>query len=232
MPEPDGGRHTMAIPTASPVVLDALADATRRAALAELVDSGATATVGELAATLAERRIETDPDTGGSDATVDRAELRTALHHVHLPTLAEAGGITFDPESGLVAAPSDTPFDREWAARLVADHPDPAYDATLAALASERRQVVLHELLADGPARERDLAAVVAAHERGVAPTAVPASVTEVVELSLTHTHVPRLVAAGFVTRDPDGGLAAASMPWRSDPWVAASPLESWPAPS
>jgi DNA-binding transcriptional ArsR family regulator len=221
----------MEIPTVSPAVLDALADATRRAALAELVDSGATATVGELTETLAERQPGPDPGTAGSEIVTDRADLQTALHHVHLPTLAEAGGITFDPETGLVAAASNTPFDREWAARLVADHPDATYDATLAALASERRQVVLRELLADGPASDRDLAAVVAAHERGVEPAAVSPSVTEVVELSLTHTHVPALVGAGFVTRGPDGALAAASMPWRSDAWVAASPIGPWATP-
>ncbi|ELZ28871.1 hypothetical protein C475_04516 [Halosimplex carlsbadense 2-9-1] len=221
----------MGVPTASPAVLDALADATRRAVLAELVDSGATATVGELAATLAERPANTDSAAAGPDATAHRTDLQTALYHVHLPTLAEAGGITFDPETGLVAAPSDTPFDREWAARLVADQPDAAYDATLAALASERRQVVLHELIADGPASDRDLAAAVAARERGVDPTAVPASVAEIVELSLVHSHLPTLVEAGFLTRQPDGTLAAASMPWRSDPWVAASPMASWAVP-
>lgn len=225
----------MEVPTVSPAVLDALADATRRAALAELVDSGATATVGELAETLAERRVgagsdAAGPDSGGPDAASDRTDLRTALHHVHLPTLAAAGGVTFDPETGLVAAPSDTPFEREWAARLVADHPDAAYDATLAALASERRQVVLHELLADGPASDRDLAAAVAAHERGVAPAAVSPSATEVVGLSLTHTHLPTLVGAGFLTREPDGTVAVASMPWRSDPWVATSPVGPWAA--
>ncbi|QPV64984.1 hypothetical protein I7X12_10395 [Halosimplex litoreum] len=221
----------MEIPTVSPAVLDALADATRRAALAELVDSGATATVGELTETLAERRAGANQGTARSGVATARADLQTALHHVHLPTLAEAGGITFDPETGLVAAASDTPFDREWTARLVADHPDVTYDATLAALASERRQVVLHELLADGPASDRDLAAVVAAHERGATPAAVAPSVTEVVELSLTHTHLPTLAEAGFVTREPDGTLAAASMSWRSDPWVAASPIGPWAAP-
>lgn len=215
----------------SPAALDALADATRRAALAELVDSGATATVGELTETLAERQPGPNQGTAGSGVATARADLQTALYHVHLPTLAAAGGITFDPETGLVAAASDTPFDREWAARLVADHPDVTYDATLAALASERRQVVLHELLADGPASDHDLATVVAAHERGATPTAVSPSVTEVVELSLTHTHLPTLVEAGFVTREPDGTLAAASMPWRSDPWVAASPMGPWAVP-
>ncbi|QLH76256.1 hypothetical protein HZS55_02580 [Halosimplex rubrum] len=220
----------MEIPTASPAVLDALADATRRAALAELVASGATATVEELTAALAAGPAGDGSDAAAPDTTADRADLRTALHHVHLPALAAAGGITFDPETGLVAAPSATPFDREWAARLVADHPDAAYDATLAALASARRQVVLHELLAESPATDRDIAVAVAAHERGVEPGAVPASVAEVVELSLTHTHLPTLVDAGFVTREPDGTLVAASMPWRSDRWVAASPIGPWAA--
>ncbi|WP_436928752.1 DUF7344 domain-containing protein [Halosimplex halobium] len=214
----------MAIPTASPVVLDALADATRRAVLAELVDSDATATVEELVAALADH-----PAAAGPDATADRTDLRTALHHVHLPTLAEAGGVTFDPETGLVAAPSECPFDREWVARLVTDHPDPAYDATLAALASGRRQVVLRELLVEGPATDRELAVAVAAHERGVDRATVPGSVTEVVELSLAHTHLPLLAGAGFVARD-DATVVAGSMPWRSDPWVAASPIAEWAA--
>jgi len=210
----------MAIPTVSPVVVDALADATRRVALAELADSGATMTVGELAETLARR--------SGPDADPDRTDRRTALHHVHLPVLADAGGVTFDPESGLVAAPSGTAFDREWAARLVADHPDATYDPVLAALASGRRQVVVHRLLTGGPADDRELAVAVAAHERGVAPDEVPESVAEVVELSLTHTHLPALVDAGFVARTDEGTVAAEPMPWRSDPWVTASPIGAW----
>ncbi|WP_436908304.1 DUF7344 domain-containing protein [Halosimplex marinum] len=214
----------MDIPTASPVVLDALADATRRAALAELVDSGATATVGELTQALAARTGRTPNDP------TDGTDLRTALHHVHLPALADAGGVTFDPESGLVAVPSGTPFDREWAARLVADHPDAAYDSTLAALASERRQIVLQRLLTDGSADDRALAVAVAAHERGVPPAEVPASVAQVVELSLTHTHLPMLADAGFVAREGDT-VAPEPMPWRSDPWVAASPMAPWAAP-
>jgi len=214
----------MAVPTASPAVLDALADATRRAVLAELVDSGATATVGELVEALAERPGGPDPD-----GPVDRAALRTALHHVHLPVLAAAGGVTFDPETGLVAAPSSTPFDRGWAARLVADHPEAAYDSTVAALASERRQVALHELFVDGPATDRELAVAVAARERGVSPAAVPGSVARVVALSLTHTHLPTLADAGFVARD-DGVVSAGATPWRSDPWVAASPIGAWAA--
>jgi len=215
----------MEIPTVSPVVVDALSDATRRAALAALVESGATVTIGELAEALAQRSARWEPDTG-----TDRTDLRTALHHAHLPALADAGGITFDPESGLVAVPSETPFDREWAARLVADHPETSYDRVLDALASGRRQLVVHRLLTGGPADDRELAVAVAAHERGVAPGEVPASVAEVVELSLTHTHLPALADAGFIARTDEGTVAPEPMPWRSDPWVAASPIGEWAA--
>ncbi|MFB6140903.1 MAG: hypothetical protein ABEJ26_10760 [Halosimplex sp.] len=216
----------MAVPTASPVVLDALSASTRRVALAELRERGRATSIDALASALASRAAESV-----ADAESDPETSWTALYHVHLPVLAEAGAVTFDPETELVAAATGEPFDEPWVERLIADHPEPRYDPTLAALASERRQFVLYELLANGPTDDRALAVAVAGHERASEPEAVPHSVADVVWLSLRHTHLPVLADAGFVESDGrDGTVRAVELPWRSDPWAAASPLGEWPA--
>lgn len=211
----------MDIPTASPAVLDALSDSLRRAALSVLVDSQRTLSVDELAATV----VDDGPPTTGSDVE----SVRTALYHAHLPLLSEADAVTFDPGTGLVSVASDSEFDRPWVWRLVADHPGEAYDETVTALASARRQAVLYEVLDDGRTREHDLAARVAAHERHQSVEQVPEAVRSVVDLSLTHTHLPVLTGAGLLDGDPVAGtVSPGDTSWRSDPWVAESPIAEW----
>jgi len=230
----------MDVPTVSPAVLDALSTSRRRVALAILFERAATMSVDELASALrdgdgdgvADDDAGGNPGEGGSqDADGDAQQLRDGLLHVDLPTLADAGTVTFDPESGLVAAADDLPFDRTWIERVVTDHPDPAYDSILATLASERRQAVLYDLFTHGPATEVELAATVAAHERETTPEAISESATRVVEISLAHTHVPFLMDAGLVARDPETyEVRPDATAWRSDPWVAASPFGEWAA--
>ncbi|WP_123535363.1 DUF7344 domain-containing protein [Halosimplex salinum] len=216
----------MEVPTASPSVLDALSVATRRVALAVLVDRGETVTVDVLASAIADRRATPSPD-GDSDPD----PVQSTLYHVHLPVLAETGAVRFDPETGLVGHATDSAFDGEWVHRLITEHPDPTYDPVLAALASERRQVVLHELLTGGPTSESELAVAVAAHERGSGREDVPEAVSEVVSLSLDHTHLPLLADVGLVTREAaTRTVRPEPMPWRADPWVAASPIGEWAA--
>ncbi len=214
----------MDVPTASPTALDALSVSVRRVALAALRERENAISVDALASAVASRLSQSAAD--GHD---DTDEALRALYHVHLPVLGEAGAVTFDPGSGLVAAANEPPFDETWVERLVADHPDPAYDPVLDALASGRRQAVLYELFTGGVTTPDALAAAVAAHERDGAD--VPEPVSRVVRLSLAHTHLPVLVAAGFVTCDPEAGtVRARETPWRSDPWVRESQIGEWAA--
>jgi len=230
----------MDVPTVSPAVLDALSASRRRIALAILFERSVTMSVDELASAVALRASNPDEDgdsnggaaeDGDEDTDGDTDRVRDGLLHVDLPTLADAETVTFDPESALVAAVDDPPFDRAWVERLVADHPDSGSDPMLAALASERRQAVLYDLLTDGPATEIELATTVAAHERETTPEAISESIMRVVEISLTHTHVPFLMEAELVARDPDTyEVTPDATAWRSDPWVAASPFGGWAA--
>lgn len=84
-------------PTAD-ALLDALADAGRRAVLDRLVATGGPCTVEDLTeAVVADDGVPwaTDPGVAG-----------TALHHVHLPKLADAGLLEYDTRSGDVVGTS------------------------------------------------------------------------------------------------------------------------------
>jgi len=221
----------MDFPTLNPMVIDALSESCRRGALAVMLDHGETVRRTELATMIAEGVGTTRAGTTGADPAAVET-IRTALYHVHLPFLADAGAVVYDPDTGLVRPAAGSPFDGEWVRRLLADHADVDYDGTLAALASERCQAVLYELLGDtGPMPERTLARRVAAHERGCDPTAVADAAVQVTYLSLTHTHLPKLEEVGFVSVDAeDGRLELGRLPWRTDPWVAVSPIAEWAA--
>ena len=85
-------------------VVAALANHRRRAILTYLQQSqSGTATVEELASFIAEHEDEqssTPPDTDEQNVTV-------SLHHAHLPKLADADLITYDPDRGRVRARFD-----------------------------------------------------------------------------------------------------------------------------
>lgn len=216
----------MGIPAVSPAMLDALSASTRRVALAVIRDRETTMSVAELTSAIA-----ADAQAAATDGGDDFDETSTTLGHAHLPILDETGAVRFDPETGLVALAEDSPFDTAWVDRLLADHPDPTYDATLSALASQRRQAVLYEAFTRDGTDERDIACAVAAHERGIAPDEVPENVRRVVALSLTHRHLPALIEVGLLRGDAGTrSVRAGDAGWRSDPWVAASPIGPWAA--
>lgn len=56
------------------------------------------------------------------------------------------------------------------------------------------------------PISRRTLATRVAAAERDATVTSVPDSVVDTVELTLHHTHLPKLEDAGLLTYDQSGG--------------------------
>jgi len=93
-------------------VVAALANHRRRAILTCLQQSqSGTATVEELASFIAEhtdRQSSIPPDTDGQNITM-------SLYHVHLPKLADANLITYEPDQGQVSDQSDG-----WVADLLA----------------------------------------------------------------------------------------------------------------
>ena len=93
-------------------VVAALADHRRRAVLTYLQQAqSGDATVEELASFLAER------DDGRSNTPLDTEEqnITISLHHTHLPKLADANLISYDPDRGRVRDQSN-----DWVADLLA----------------------------------------------------------------------------------------------------------------
>lgn len=90
-------------PDASPsppsvdVIFDALSDPRRRWLVSYLRDRDGTSTVGEAAEALVRER---DASGGNPAEKVDR--IRTALHHVHVPKLADQRLVAYDPDSGRI----------------------------------------------------------------------------------------------------------------------------------
>ena len=70
----------------------------RRIVLATLLERQQPATVADLTRAIASH--EHDGQTAVSDETLSR--IRIALHHVHLPKVAEAGIVEYDAERGVV----------------------------------------------------------------------------------------------------------------------------------
>lgn len=141
------------------------------------------------------------------DVDVARERLVVDLYHVHLPALDDGGVLTFDPEAMTVARTESPVYD---GAALETGVDSEVSDA----LADERRRTVLLVLAAsEGPLPVRTLAGRVAAGERNRSPDAIPDAVSERVELSLRHVHLPKLRQAEFVRYDRESGDVAITEP-------------------
>lgn len=80
-------------------VFDLLADRRRRAVLQHLAETDGTATIDELAETIARRESDANrraiSDHGGVRAS-DLEATRISLHHVHVPRLEAGDAVEFD----------------------------------------------------------------------------------------------------------------------------------------
>ncbi|AHG01886.1 hypothetical protein HALLA_00915 (plasmid) [Halostagnicola larsenii XH-48] len=97
-----------------------LADSVRRYVLYYLDEQETPVSLDRLATRVAAWHTDSTPDAV-DDATL--AEIRTALHHVHLPKLTEAGYITWNADTHTIRRGPN--FDENAPLlRLMADHED------------------------------------------------------------------------------------------------------------
>lgn len=87
----------------------ALASTHRRRLLYHLIESGES-TAGELASVLSAWEVSS---TGTMDTQADRSRILVGLLQKHLPRLADAGLITYDPDTGTVQLSPVQPQVRE-----------------------------------------------------------------------------------------------------------------------
>ncbi|NHN59241.1 MULTISPECIES: hypothetical protein [Halorussus] len=80
-------------------VLDVCEHKHRRIVLAALADQHQSFSIDDLTNAIVKHDHHTPPSEA-ADETITK--IRTGLHHVHLPMLAEAGLIQYDPERQLV----------------------------------------------------------------------------------------------------------------------------------
>lgn len=171
--------------------LATLTDARKRRVLAALLDGSPPLSEENLAAAVAEREGQADQEAVRS--------VHLALHHKHLPALAEAELVAWDEADGTVA-PADHPLleDPQFESFL---RTDGDRDAARSFVTDERRRAVLDVLdTRTGPVSRDTLAHEVAARDA----TGVPSDdAVEAVEVELHHRHLPKLADAGLVAYDP-----------------------------
>ncbi|WP_458184951.1 DUF7344 domain-containing protein [Haladaptatus sp. NG-WS-4] len=80
-------------------IFDVLGDSRRRRVLSSLHKESRPVPIADLARHLVDQ--ETDTTTDAPSDAVERVEIQ--LYHVHLPKMADAGFVRYDPESGMVA---------------------------------------------------------------------------------------------------------------------------------
>ncbi|WP_134670514.1 DUF7344 domain-containing protein [Halorussus marinus] len=93
----DSGERSATLTTDE--VFELLSDADRRCALVVLRRADGAVSLGELASATVAIAEDRDPEGVADD---ERERTATALHHRHLPRLAEAGVVDYDPAESRV----------------------------------------------------------------------------------------------------------------------------------
>lgn len=173
----------------------ALANRRCRVVLRQLAESDDALVVDDLVTRLAD---ELD------DEAVSETSLRTSLYHTHLPKLADAGLVEYDPDSGLVRLRTDSRFEEVDSTIESLESTDPpiSADVLLGLLANFRRREALATLVRHDDLSLPDLADEVAISECDDLLSNIEADNVLRVYLSLYHTHIPKLADAGLVEYD------------------------------
>jgi len=180
-------------PDPGPVLSGLAVDQRRR--ILSILRGGGSISEAELARRLA---ASSDADPRPVAGSRETSQVRTELHHVHLPKLAEVGLVDWDEERSTVALADHDAFESDAIWELVAADSD--VDDVLACLADACNREVL-EILDDagGQIHRARLAAT-------LVDCAPDVEVGDVdlgrVLLTLRHGHLPRLAAAGLVEVD------------------------------
>jgi len=167
-----------------------LADGRRRRVLALLRERRVGVTDTELATLVASAEAEV-PLRSVSDEQHER--VLVSLQHSHLPALESAGLVEHD---GTTARPVELDVSGHATVETILDidAPAAATTTTLDLLASERRRIVLQYLQAEGTATVDELVGAVG-----------DADDRRNVRVSLVHTHLPKLAAAGVIAENERG---------------------------
>lgn len=180
-------------------LLSAVSDPKRLVVLSSLDESGEVA-IDELAARIHARR----GSVGDGDAFgTDRSGTLAALHHVHLPKLADQDLVEMVEEDETVAVRPGDGFDADAVEALVRDlETGDIDDQTVSAIGEPRRRRVVSALASAGGVVElAELAEAVAAR-RPRPPRPEMDDPTPDAAAVLHHVDLPKLESAGLVDYD------------------------------
>lgn len=171
-------------------LLSALAVVRRRQLLSELRAEGSITDL-ELARRLASEECTTDPPAGSPRV----GRLRTEIHHVHLPKLADVGMVEWDPSDSTVALADAPALESDAVWTLVESPAD--VDPVLGVLADACDRTILSILEDKGGHLHRARLAAELLDAQTEADHASDGF--ERVLLGLRHEHLPRLAHVGLV---------------------------------
>jgi len=201
-------------------LFSSLAKGDRRRLLSHVAaQSSEAVAVDELAAVL------TTGVNSSDERSPDEKGAALGLHHIHLPSLAEAGLLEYDADAEVVRATDHPAYRDRGISTVIAGETvvsPGSLDALFDALADERRRAVLDVLSHQtGPIHVETLARELEAKERGIAESDVPVDEIEQLLMGLYHVHLPRLAEAGLVEYDSDADTVAyEGHPALRVPWV------------
>lgn len=175
-PSPHGATNEPVEP-----VFVALADGHRRQVLAVLNERSGTATISELAQVLVSRQTARTP---AAPSPNEHRSIRTSLHHVHVPMLAEVGLVD---RTGDEITLVETLVGRRAASLLDAPVAESSLDEAFEVLAHRDRRAAIATLRGTG-----EPLAVPAVAE-GVRERSHDDRPTRKLAVSLAHVHLPKL---------------------------------------
>ncbi|WP_436923214.1 DUF7344 domain-containing protein [Halosimplex amylolyticum] len=177
--------------------LDALTHGARRRVLVALADASGSLSERALAAELAAAERDEGAESVDDEAV---ASARTRLYHAHLPTLEDAGLVSWD-QSDETVAPAEHPLldDARFEGLLRGDD---EWDDVRSCVTDEDRLVVLDVLTSrTGSVARATLARELAARDASRSPSA---DAVHDAAVQLHHVHLPKLEDAGLVDYDTD----------------------------